>query len=201
MEEVPGAAPLVQGRPGSGPEDQLRGQVEQVVGAVRQSLGRAEDILQLAGARGLFLLDQAGHVQGAGQAGRGREPLRMGQGQLEGAVAAHGQAGREILLPARREREQVAGQAGQFLADKAPVALAPERIGVEAAPCRGQDHGQPPPLQVPLQAGAPQPHGVVVGQAVQQVQGRVAHRFVGRVAVLAGLRQERAQGGHPAEGL
>nr|BFE69449.1 hypothetical protein GCM10020092_027500 [Actinoplanes digitatis] len=56
--------------------------------------------------RALVPLAHVGQIQRAGEAGGGREPARLAQRPLEGAVAAHGQARHERVLAAGRDAEE-----------------------------------------------------------------------------------------------
>ena len=111
-------------------------------------------------------------VQRTRQAGRRGEPLRLAQRPLHRAVPTHRQARDERVITAAGHVEEGAHQLRQLLGQERPVAAASGLVGVEAAMDLGHDHGQSQRRHIPLDRRATQPDGVVVAQAVEQIEHR-----------------------------
>ena len=123
---------------------------------------------------------QAGDVDGAGQVGCRRETVWLPERPRERAVPAHRQAGHERVLPADRDPEQGAEQAGQRRGEERPVAAAVGLVGVEAALRLRHDDVEAERCGVTLDRRPAQPDRVVVAESVQEVQDRWG--AIGRVA-------------------
>jgi len=120
----------------------------------------------------------------------GAEQVRVLEGQLDRPVAAHGQPGDHAALARRDGLEGAVHEA-----DDVPDDVGLEggfgpvfRIGIEAALAVGHDDDQRQAAHIPLDARPPGPGGVVVGQAVQQVEN-------GERPGLA-FRHDRREGDH-----
>ena len=142
-------------------------QSEQVVGGSTQIRLAPDPLREGAVAQGEIHRKQ---VDGTGEAGGGREALRVVQGQLEGPEAAHRQACDEGVLAGGGDAEGAGEQLRQLFRDIGPVLLAESLVGVEGAPHLGHHHGDALRGGVALDRGAPFPDGAVIAQPVQEVQ-------------------------------
>ena len=121
-----------------------------------------------------------GGIKGGGQGRADTVVFRIGQGQRQGSVAAHGVARDVVVLPpGAHAGEEGAADLRQLLADEGAVAVSEGHVRVPAQIGGGHDHGQSVLLGVAFHGGAAGPDGVVVAHAVEQPEGGIA---VSRVA-------------------
>ena len=105
-----------------------------------------------------------------GQAADGRVVLGIGKADLHTALAAHGQAGDEVVLALVGQREHGAHDGGQLLGDVGVVLAAVLHVRVGGQVRVGHDHRKTQRRGVALDGGAALPDGVVIAGAVQQPQ-------------------------------
>ena len=183
-------------------------QAAQVVLGTGEIASRPDPLGEMAGVQ---LQAQRRGIQRPGEARGGGEALRMVQGQLERAEAAHRQAGDEGVLPSSGDAEGAGDQLRQLLGDEGPVRLPHRFVGVEGAAHLGHHHGDALLGRVPLDRGAALPDGAVIAEPVQQVEHRHAARgpCIGACLPVGsfhpnpgrGLRQKHHHRGAHAEGF
>ena len=142
---------------------------EQVVEGALYIIFGAEDVEPQVVAVGLGAYVHCVHRAGEGCAFG--EHMAGSQSALQRAVAAHGEAGDEVVLALVGHcGEEVAAYSGQLLGDEGEIVVADMHVGIPAQMGGGHYHGDALFGSIPLDRGAPLPDGVVVAHSVEQVQ-------------------------------
>ena len=149
----------------------LLDECERVLGSSSGRLAEDRDELGTA-LRGLGGVE-AGEAQGAGMRVDAGERVGVLQTKLDRAVAAHREAANGAAGALGLDRERAVDQANDVLDQVVLISIAgpgTDGVGVPAPAAVGHDNDQREPGRIALDAGAPHPDRVVVGQAMEQVE-------------------------------
>ncbi len=171
-EEVVGAAVEAEG--GAEMERAFFGERAGIVGAAAQSWSEEGFEFGLLGV--VFLGARFGFVErgheGAGVGSGGAEGVGEFECEFEGAVAAHGESADDAAFAPGDGGEEAVDEGEDVLGDVVFVGSAGGGfgVGVPAAGGRGHDDDEGDVGGVAFEGGAAEPGGVVVGEAVEEVE-------------------------------